>query len=198
YKQISKKYFDEYRQGNHAVNHEALSSISHPELGRQFISIGSVLPFYKDGQFTIGEDIFQLENATATQSNDLLITAEAYMHTPYLWGGKSIFGIDCSGFVQQVFKAAKDIKLPRDAYQQAEHGQFVEYADATAGDLAFFENEKGRIIHVGILTDEREIIHASGRVKIDNFNPRGIISKETGKHTHKLSFIKRVSPQQID
>lgn len=192
YKQVSKAYFEAYQQATHAVNNEALSQISHPTLGKQFISIGSVLPFYQDGQFKIGDELFQLENIQATQSNNLLKTAEAYLHTPYLWGGKSIFGIDCSGFVQQVFKSAKEVKLPRDAYQQAEHGELIHFEKASAGDLAFFENDKGRIVHVGILTGNGEIIHASGRVKVDHFQEEGIVCKETGTHTHKLSFIKRV------
>ena len=114
------------------------------------------------------------------------------MQTPYLWGGKSIFGIDCSGFVQQVFKSAVDIKLPRDAYQQAELGEEVAYTDAAEGDLAFFTNKSGRVIHVGILTGNGKIIHASGRVKIDQFTPTGIFSKEIGKETHQLSVIKRM------
>lgn len=87
-----------------------------------------------------------------------------FLDTPYLWGGKSVFGIDCSGFVQQVFKIF-GLKLLRDAYLQAEQGNAVESLDTTAlGDLAFFQNEKGRVTHVGILLGKNEIVHASGKV----------------------------------
>lgn len=195
FKQVSEEYFHDYKKSsaNHAVNNDGLAQVSHPQLGRQFISIGSVLPFYNKGKFKIGDEHFELENPEATRSNDLLKTAQEYMHTPYLWGGKSIFGIDCSGFVQQVFKSAHDLKLPRDAYQQADHGQLIHFDETQEGDLAFFENESGRITHVGILTGDGHIIHASGRVKLDHFMEEGIISKDTGKLTHNLSFIKRVS-----
>jgi len=194
FKQVSEQYFKAYQAETkrHAVNQNALSQVSHPKLGKQFISIGSVLPFYEAGKFNIGEEYFELENHDATQNNSLLTTAQEYMHTPYLWGGKSIFGIDCSGFVQQVFKAAIDVKLPRDAYQQADYGQLIHFDESKEGDLAFFENDKGRITHVGILIGHGEIIHASGRVKIDHFTENGIVSKDTGKQTHQLSFIKRV------
>ena len=195
FKEISESFFNDYNSNLHAVNHEGLSQISHPELGRQYISIGSVLPFYKDGKFKIGDELFELENPQAIKNNTLLSTAHEYLHTPYLWGGKSIFGIDCSGFVQQVFKSAKGLKLPRDAYQQADHGKEIHFNNHQEGDLAFFENDKGRITHVGILTGNGKIIHASGRVKIDDFTQQGIVCKDTQKQTHKLSFIKRVEGQ---
>ncbi len=117
--------------------------------------------------------------------------AEQFLNTPYLWGGKSIFGIDCSGFTQQVFKMF-NIKLPRDAYQQAEIGDAVGFLqEAVCGDLAFFDNDEGRITHVGILINSEEIIHASGKVRIDKIDNAGIISSDTGERTHRLRLIKR-------
>ena len=114
-----------------------------------------------------------------------------YLYTPYLWGGKSVFGIDCSGFVQQVFKLL-GVKLLRDAYLQAEQGTGVaNFDDANMGDLAFFQNENGRITHVGIVLTHNEIVHASGRVRIDTFDVEGIIQKESGKRTHRLHSIRR-------
>lgn len=116
----------------------------------------------------------------------------AYLNTPYIWGGKSILGIDCSGFVQQVFKLY-NIHLPRDAYQQVTYGKEVYFlAEAQEGDLAFFDNEEGKIIHVGILLNNEEIIHASAMVRIDNIDNEGIIHKATGERTHKLRTIKRL------
>ena len=117
--------------------------------------------------------------------------SEQFLNTPYLWGGKSVFGIDCSGFTQQVFKLF-DIQLPRDAYQQAEIGDAVGFLqEAVCGDLAFFDNEEGRITHVGILINGEEIIHASGKVRIDKIDNAGIISSDTGERTHRLRLIKR-------
>lgn len=115
-----------------------------------------------------------------------------FINTPYLWGGKSALGIDCSGFTQQVFKLF-GIILQRDAYQQAEAGEEIGFLQsAICGDLAFFDNDEGRIIHVGILLDTETIIHASGRVRIDKIDNAGIISSDTGERTHKLRIIKRI------
>lgn len=117
--------------------------------------------------------------------------ARRYLDVPYLWGGKSLFGIDCSGFCQQVFRQF-GIKLPRDAYQQAEHGEVVGFLqEVVCGDLAFFDNEEGRITHVGMMLNIHEIIHSSGKVRIDKIDHQGIINSETGVRTHQLRIIKR-------
>ncbi|GAA4835583.1 C40 family peptidase [Algivirga pacifica] len=118
-------------------------------------------------------------------------TARKYLGTPYLWGGKSYFGIDCSGFSQQTYKL-HGYSLPRDAYQQVEIGTEVSLENAKEGDLAFFVNPKGRIDHVGILLSNTEIIHASHRVRIDKIDEKGIYSEELKRYTHPLHIIKRV------
>jgi gamma-D-glutamyl-L-lysine dipeptidyl-peptidase len=129
--------------------------------------------------------------AMAFESGNIRSVALQYLDTPYSWGGKSKCGIDCSGFCQQVFKQF-GIKLPRDAYQQAEHGEVVGFLlEAQTGDLAFFDNEEGKITHVGLMLSPDEIIHASGKVRIDKIDNQGIIHSETGARTHKLRIIKR-------
>jgi hypothetical protein len=118
--------------------------------------------------------------------------AKQYLNTPYLWGGKTPWGIDCSGFTQIVYKQF-GVNLKRDAFQQAEQGEILGFlAEAQLGDLAFFDNEEGKIIHVGILLNNETIIHASGRVKLDKIDNHGIINSETKKYSHKLRIIKRV------
>jgi gamma-D-glutamyl-L-lysine dipeptidyl-peptidase len=122
----------------------------------------------------------------------ILRSAKEWWNAPYLWGGKTIFGVDCSGFVQTVFKTF-GIKLLRDAYQQAEQGSLInDLSKAREGDLAFFKNENGKVIHVGILMDKENIIHASGKVRADKIDDEGIINSETGKRTHWLHSIKRI------
>lgn len=116
---------------------------------------------------------------------------QPFINAPYLWGGKSVFGIDCSGFVQQVFKMV-GIKLLRDAYLQAAQGMMVNsLEEAQSGDLAFFCNEAGRVTHVGIILEDRKIVHASGRVRIDTIDKGGIVNSENGKRTHTMQSIKR-------
>lgn len=119
--------------------------------------------------------------------------AREYLNAPYLWGGKSPFGIDCSGLTQMSFLLAGKV-LPRDAYQQAELGHVVDFVEeAKEGDLAFFDNEEGRIIHVGIVLANGKIIHASGKVRIDRLDHQGIYNEETKKYSHKLRIIKRLT-----
>ena len=120
--------------------------------------------------------------------------AMLYLHSPYQWGGRSMAGIDCSGLTQMVFKLCNR-KLPRDASQQAEEGEAVDFLQhAKCGDLAFFDNPEGRINHVGILFDNQTIIHATdtaGRVVIDKIDQGGIISTSLRKRTHSLRMVKR-------
>ncbi|KAF0241936.1 MAG: hypothetical protein FD136_1112 [Chitinophagaceae bacterium] len=117
--------------------------------------------------------------------------AQTYLNTPYLWGGRSVFGIDCSGYAQQVYRFFNKA-LPRDAYQQAALGEVVGFLqEAKCGDLAFFDNVEGRITHVGIMLDPENIIHASGKVRIDKIDNMGIVSVDTGERSHKLRIIKR-------
>ncbi|UEG52038.1 C40 family peptidase [Mucilaginibacter daejeonensis] len=151
---------------------------------------GCTLPFFENGTSRIDNEVFEIPELVE-RSEDLIATAKTFLNTFYLWGGRTHFGIDCSGFAQNVFKQ-HGIKIRRDAYQQAEQGTTVDFLpEAKAGDLAFFDNEQGRITHVGIMMDNEHIIHASGRVKIDRVDGQGIYSEELKKHTHKLRIIKR-------
>jgi hypothetical protein len=114
-----------------------------------------------------------------------------FLNTTYLWGGKSVFGIDCSGFAQSVYKLlGKQIR--RNARDQVLSGELIGFLqEAVCGDLAFFDDEEGKIVHVGILLNTEEIIHASGKVRIDKIDNMGIVNVDTGKRTHKLRVIKR-------
>lgn len=118
--------------------------------------------------------------------------ASRWLNAPYLWGGKTVLGVDCSGFVQTLFKP-HGIRLLRDAYQQAEQGVAVDrVADTTPGDLAFFQNEKGRVTHVGMVYGTGQIIHAAGKVRIDTLTDEGILVEETGRRTHNLHSLRRI------
>ncbi|KAA0129161.1 NlpC/P60 family protein [Chryseobacterium sp. SN22] len=122
----------------------------------------------------------------------IALTAKEFINVPYLWGGKSFFAVDCSGFTQLVYKI-HEIKLPRDASQQVNVGESLSFVgESRPGDLAFFENPEGKIVHVGIMLENQRIIHASGKVRIDTLDSTGIFNKELNKHTHKLRVIKSV------
>ena len=117
--------------------------------------------------------------------------AYKFLNTPYLWGGRSVFGIDCSGFTQSVYRML-NIHLLRDAQQQATQGELVGFLQqAHCGDLAFFDDEEGRIIHVGLLLNPDEIIHSAGKVRVDKIDNEGIVHAETGQRTQRLRIIRR-------
>jgi cell wall-associated NlpC family hydrolase len=118
--------------------------------------------------------------------------AQKYLNTPYQWGGKNPFGIDCSGFTQMVFKIS-GYRLFRDASQQATQGRSIkDLKEARPGDLAFFQNDDGKITHTGIMIGGDKIIHASGKVRIDLLQEEGIINQETRVCTHRFSHIRRI------
>jgi hypothetical protein len=129
----------------------------------------------------------------ATNKKDHLVsTAFLYLNAPYLWGGKTPFGIDCSGFTQMVYKL-NGYHLLRDASQQSKQGQPLSFIEESeAGDLAFFDNNDGEIIHVGIIMEDNYIIHAHGKVRIDRLDHSGIYNAERNVHTHKLRVIKKI------
>lgn len=151
--------------------------------GRQ-LSIGTVLYEPAPGSMTVPG---RFVPAMMIEFGQKLLGA------PYLWGGRSIFGIDCSGFVQLCARAAGKL-LPRDASQQVQEGELVYFLpEIQPGDLAFFGNEDGKIVHVGMMLDNERILHASGQVRIDYLDQTGIFNKERNEHTHRLQVIKRIS-----
>lgn len=162
------------------------------------IPMGAFLRNDKKGKGTIGEWPFEYNGKLAEPPNGAKAlktfigqTAKQWLNAPYLWGGKTILGVDCSGYSQTVFKTA-GIILKRDAWQQAQQGNLVKGLQyAQPGDLAFFD-DKDEIVHVGILLGPDKIIHSAGKVRIDTIDKKGIINGDTGKRTHQLKLIKRM------
>jgi hypothetical protein len=144
----------------------------------------------------IGEEHYSIEGTIrettlADFKTEFPKLIQYYKNTPYMWGGRSLSGIDCSGFSQVLYRHF-GIALLRDAYQQAENGTTVDFlTEIKAGDLAFFDNEEGRINHVGVMIDNETIIHASGRVRIDKMDSQGIFNADLNRYTHHLRIVKR-------
>lgn len=161
--------------------------------------LGSLFPVHDNGSFSIGESGYKFGGAIKSYDDatldDVSDYAHLYLNTPYLWGGRTPFGIDCSGFTQMVFRMC-GVALPRDSHQQAAEGEVLDILeDADEGDIAFFRNEGGKITHVGIVipdlnSGELQIIHASGRVRIDKLDEKGIYNIDTQKYSHILDQVR--------
>jgi hypothetical protein len=174
------------------ITTNAVLTPARKEAGNSVLNLpfGSSLPLYDGIKCTVGSDDYDVEHAGNMPG--LLETAHSFLNTPYLWGGRTHFGIDCSGYVQAVMRT-QGVTLKRDASMQAGQGTVVDFLqEAQLGDLAFFDNAEGRIIHVGMMLDNQNIIHASGKVKIDQIDDQGIYSADQKKYTHQLRIIKRV------
>ncbi|WP_223816048.1 C40 family peptidase [Adhaeribacter rhizoryzae] len=195
---VSEAYFSEWQVQQHPRTLNLVDFIYNNQ-NRIPLLLGSTLPFFVGNSVRLGEE----EYSFAGQVSDLNIAPEAhflqniarlFLKAPYVWGGRTVFGLDCSGFVQQVYSLCH-YQLPRDAWQQAAHGQEVHFASQTKpGDLAFFDNAEGRIVHVGLMLDGNQIIHAHGEVRIDTLDHQGIFNADRKRYTHQLRIIKRIFP----
>lgn len=168
------------------------------------IPVGASIPFFSSQpgdmpleKGKIGDHLFSytgaFENCYALKPDRALLEKRVmpWLNAPYLWGGRTPLGVDCSGFTQVIYKLL-GIDLPRDAWQQAQTGTPVKkFSDAQAGDLAFFNNRED-IVHVGILLGDGQIIHASGKVKIDRIDKKGVTDAATGKRILSLKAVRRV------
>lgn len=162
------------------------------------LTLGSVLHNYDGVQAKVDKHkIIYSGNVIEIggKKNDTILLeriARMYLNAPYMWGGRTPFGIDCSGFTQMIF-GMLGYRLKRDAYQQAESGFTLDFVQqAQLGDLAFFANDKDKIIHVGLVLNDAQIIHASGKVRIDKLDHFGIYNLEKKKYSHQLKVIKRL------
>jgi gamma-D-glutamyl-L-lysine dipeptidyl-peptidase len=192
---ISKEHYDHISIAEFKITTDITASLLYNK-SPLMILMGSIIPISSAELFKMEEQFaFNGEAKNLGQKREfefLRIIAQKYLNAPYQWGGKSPFGIDCSGFTQMVFKIA-GYRLSRDAWQQATQGRPAGgLKEGIPGDVAFFQNPEGKIVHTGILLGTDKIIHASGKVKIDQLHEEGILNADTKTFTHRLSHLRRI------
>ena len=195
YLPISEENYLEMEASNSALAGELIDFVTDENDSFSTITIGASLPYFLDKFLKLGPLNYRYEGQvfTGKQPKEALIEmAVKFLNAPYLWGGKTPFGIDCSGFTQMVYKLC-GYKLLRDAGQQATQGEALSFIEESEpGDLAFFDNDEGVIVHVGIIMNDNYIIHARGKIRIDRIDHSGIFNVDTQRHTHKLRVIKKI------
>lgn len=195
--QLSESEFNSLNEETSNFSGEFIDYVSNRKTELTAIPIGSYLPNFKGNTVRISDNEMiyegQVFNSELPKS-EIAKIAYLYLNAPYLWGGKTTFGIDCSGFTQMVYRLC-GYSLPRNAHEQANSGDVLSFIEESMpGDLAFFDDEEGNINHVGIVLNNYQIIHAFGKVRIDTLDHSGIFNNELQKHTHKLRIIKQIIP----
>ncbi|WP_088323128.1 C40 family peptidase [Polaribacter tangerinus] len=195
YQQISEKTFDAISNEEPKYASELVDFVSNKNNELTTITIGAHLPLLQNNTLLIENVIYRYDSATFSKKlpkEEIIKIAFTFLNCPYLWGGKTPFGIDCSGFTQMVYKLC-GYQLLRNAKEQATQGEVLSFIEESeAGDLAFFDNEEGEITHVGIVLNNYNIIHVHGKVRIDTLDHSGIFNADVQKHTHKLRVIKKL------
>ena len=191
---ISEDYLKSVNTNSQIVTKKLFTICFNHKKEQLILPAGSTLPGFnkKENTFIVNENKYYIQDSLEDDKKEITELATQFLNSPYLWGGKNPFGIDCSGFIQVIYKMLGK-SLPRDAKQQVSEGNAVNFiSDIQLGDIAFFDDIDGNIIHAGIILNKNEIIHASGKVRIDKIDQQGIFNQEIKKYTHHLRVIKRI------
>ena len=195
YEEITEENFIDLENSNKTLASELIDLATDEKENSITVPLASCLPFYNNQNLLINNTTFKYEGTVISQQQPkeaIIEIAFKYLNAPYLWGGKTPFGIDCSGFTQMVYKLC-GYKLLRDATQQATQGEVLSFIEESEpGDLAFFDNSEGIITHVGIIMKDNYIIHTHGKIRVDRIDHSGIFNIDTHRHTHKLRVIKKI------
>ena len=185
YLEINKNEYDNLSSNDYPIALDKTSQLIGIDYDTEVtIPMGSILPFFENGEIKISNRKFKFKGKKASKNlNDIINYSKLLMNSPYLWGGKSVLGVDCSGFTQLIYSLC-GIDLPRDAYQQAKMGKKIKFHAITPGDLIFFVNDINIVHHVGISLENNQIIHASGKVRIDILNKNGILNTDNNLISH--------------
>lgn len=194
---VSTEYYKKLEKGGYAVAYPVSARLLAPDQTTLLITAGSTLGHIdSNGVINVDSHVYRLavqDLSSITGHNvNLVTTAEHFLNSPYLWGGRSPFGFDCSGFTQIVYKI-NGIRTPRDAWQQADTGQSVHrIKELSAGDLVFFSDKGKKVVHVGLAIPPDRIIHCSGMVRIDKLDEKGIFNQQLCRYTHRLHSMRRI------
>jgi cell wall-associated NlpC family hydrolase len=195
YEKIEEETYTNLEESNITLAGELIEFATDKNQNFLTVTIGSNLPHYNNQNFLLNNTNYHYEGIVFNKKlpkDSIVEIAYKFLNTSYLWGGKTPFGIDCSGFTQLVYKLC-GYKLLREASQQASQGEVLSFIEESeAGDLAFFDDNEGIITHVGIIMNDNYIIHAHGKVRIDRIDHSGIFNIDSQKHTHKLRVIKKI------
>jgi gamma-D-glutamyl-L-lysine dipeptidyl-peptidase len=194
---VSADYYNKLVTGAYAVAGSVVTKLADAGGIIRIIAAGSTLGHAgPDGTLEIDSELYysvdQSLESIISRPENLISTAKRFLHAPYLWGGRSPFGYDCSGFTQMVYKI-NGKRLPRDAWQQEKTGDAVDrISDLKAGDLVFFAGEDRHVNHVGLAISPDQIIHCSGMVRIDKLDEKGIFNSDANQYTHRLYSMRRL------
>jgi len=196
---LSKRTLGKIEKSSSAITSDIITIVPTNDERNLMLVAGSTLPVWRPylKQFSVVRETYLatgkvIYGTPKDPRKTLIDQALKYFNAPYLWGGRSPFGVDCSGLTQVIYKMI-GIALPRDASAQVNIGTAMSFVDeAEPGDLAFFDDDEGNIVHVGILWKRNKIIHASGQVRIDNIDQFGIFNIDTQRYTHKLRVMKKI------
>jgi len=194
---LNEEQYQEYFSKSKGLVRSPLSQITSSLGISSFIPMGSYIPGLINHHFDLGKDSYYLKDEILESPKfDIGLLHEAihvFLNAPYQWGGRSVMGVDCSGFTQVLFRLM-GVLLPRDASQQVQKGDSISFLEESQfGDLAFFGEEEGRITHVGVLMGSNRIAHSSGKVRLDWVDHQGIFNRDMGVYTHQLRAIRRFS-----